>query len=243
MAAVLQSFLSLALAEQVGFASPQLLSANFINSSTALSPTSTCAPGAQHELCNVSAIQCDFYTCLESQYHCQGTPWSYPIDYGYKYCMKYGKTLNDFSTAGQQWIYDTRLCLQNAIVSEADCESNCKEIQEKAFASHHACYVDDGICTLFDDWNNIITTVGVEGLAAGGDQVTETIALCIAGYEKMATEELRRVVSAVIKLLTVVGEDVRVNILKKLAGPSKTSLVSLLLSAGVSLDLIRKLLS
>jgi hypothetical protein len=114
-----------------------------------------------------STEKCDFYTCLEAEYHCNGTEYSYPITYGLKYCQAYTDNLSKFSTKGKTWISAVRLCLQEALLKDADCNADCKKVQDDAFASHEHCYVDNGVCDLpLDDWIAIFETVGIETLVS-----------------------------------------------------------------------------
>jgi hypothetical protein len=196
-------------------------------------PTPSCSPGAQFQNCTTSGDTCDFYTCLESEYHCEGTKYTYPLDYGLKYCTKYTQNLNIFSSAGKQWVHDVRLCLQNALLPETDCESTCKKIQDDAFNSHPACYANNGVCTLYGDWYHIIQIVGLDGLLDGGSQVADTIEMCIAQYEGFGKSGLLQAALAIVGFLAQAGKDVRNAILRMFAGQLRARLLRLVLSVGV----------
>ncbi|OZJ06316.1 hypothetical protein BZG36_00725 [Bifiguratus adelaidae] len=119
-------------------------------SNTTVSICSTCTP---------SLTSCDFYSCLEDQYHCG--PNGYPIGYGLKYCEKYTANADKFSTQGQQWIDNVRLCLQQDLLKDANCNSNCTAVNDDAFASHAGCYIQSGLCSLPPtDWIAIEETIG-----------------------------------------------------------------------------------
>lgn len=125
--------------------------------STTLSPTSTCS--IKCPTCTPSSESCDFYQCLESEYHCG--PTGYPISYGYKYCEAYASSSSKFSSKGQAWISKTRLCLQQALIKDDTCKSSCTAVYNDAFESHTLCYIKSGVCGLtFHDYKAIFETVG-----------------------------------------------------------------------------------
>lgn len=202
-------------------------------STTSTVTTPSCSPGEQFQMYTTSGDTCDFYTCLESEYHCEGTKYAYPLDYGLKYCTKYTQNLNMFSPPGKQWVYDVRLCLQNAVLPETDCKSSCQKIQDDAFKSHPACYVNNGVFTLFSDWIHIVRTVGIDGLRAGESQFKDTAKMCIAQLGEFTESELHQAALAIVGFLAQAGEDVRNAIMKMIAGQLRARLLELILSVGV----------
>ncbi|KAI9767723.1 MAG: hypothetical protein M1839_004358 [Geoglossum umbratile] len=201
---------------------------------TPTDPTPSCSPGAQFQKCTTSGNTCDFYTCLESEYHCEGTKYAYPLDYGLKYCTKFTQNLNKFSPAGKKWVHDVRLCLQNALLPDTDCKSNCQKIQDDAFKSHPNCYVDSGVCSLrLGDWISIVETVGLNGLKAGGTQVADTFGMCLAQWERLGESELRQTALAIVGLFAQTGKDVTNAILGVSVGQLRARLLKLMLSVGV----------
>jgi hypothetical protein len=61
---------------------------------------------------------CSFYAdCIEPRYHCG--PTGYPLNYGKPYCQKFTAAKSKLSAQGKQWVSDTMLCLQTALVPEA----------------------------------------------------------------------------------------------------------------------------
>lgn len=128
---------------------------------------------------------CAFYPdCLETRYQCG--PEGYPIGYGLHYCSLFDDSAPDMSDAGRQWIDDTRLCLQDALVpytkatagreGEGESAATCDEIREFAFATHPACYVDSGVCTLpATDWGVIVRIVSLRELFGSWEALKATL--------------------------------------------------------------------
>lgn len=132
----------------------------------------------QTEACtNPQPNTCIFYPlCLESRYHCG--PAGYPLRYGYKYCIKFQEERNKLSSAGQKWMIDVMLCLQEKLVPEATETTNitsCKELEDYAFSTHPQCYVDSGFCTLSPvDWAAVIEILSLETLFESLDILVAT---------------------------------------------------------------------
>ncbi|KAF8894225.1 hypothetical protein CPB84DRAFT_1710821 [Gymnopilus junonius] len=127
---------------------------------------------------------CEFYRdCLEAKFHCG--PDGYPIGYGEKYCEKFQTDQSELSSAGQEWMLNTMQCLQRALVPEEDSSTStstsggqqtdkCDDIKQTAFASHAACYIDNGLCTLgVGDWAHIVEIIGIQTLLGSWDAVKE----------------------------------------------------------------------
>lgn len=93
---------------------------------------------------SVQASECDFYQQLEGEYQCQSK--GYPINFGYRYCLKFINNKNSFSDDGQQWLANTRECLINEIKNTGF--NDCEELKEFAFESHSNCYEQAGFCSL-----------------------------------------------------------------------------------------------
>ncbi|EPS35489.1 hypothetical protein H072_11086 [Dactylellina haptotyla CBS 200.50] len=90
---------------------------------------------------------CDFYTsCAEATFKCGAT--GYPLDYGARKCADFSVAINNFSPAGQDWIFKTMNCLQKALVPKLTCGETCDSIGEFAFNSHPGCYIEAGVCGL-----------------------------------------------------------------------------------------------
>lgn len=104
------------------------------------------------------------------------------MGYGFRYCQRFGDNLANFSPQGQEWIANTRKCLQEKLAPYVGTNKSNEEIKEIAFESHTRCYVDNGLCELPPgDWKVIVTTVGdallSEILKTGGN-VIQTSAEC-----------------------------------------------------------------
>ncbi|KAK2868020.1 hypothetical protein FQN49_003232 [Arthroderma sp. PD_2] len=114
---------------------------------------------------------CTFYkSCLEAAVTCG--PDGYAIAYGDPNCNKLTPLLDDFSDEGRVWVSDVRYCLQEKLVPYAtgQKEASCEAIKEHAFATHPACFIDNGLCTLPpSDWLVILRAIGVEGIFGNKD--------------------------------------------------------------------------
>lgn len=130
---------------------------------------------------------CDFYVqCLEPKYKCG--PTGYPVGYGFKYCSKFTKNLNEYPAGGQEWIRKTLICLKKALVPEF---SSCSQLYNTAFDSHPRCYYESGFCDLFLDHANVRQTVAallktyeIQDFTnvTSMKQVLETAKMCGANY-------------------------------------------------------------
>ncbi|KAF9891876.1 hypothetical protein FE257_002838 [Aspergillus nanangensis] len=102
-----------------------------------------------------------FYTeCLEARYNCG--PSGYPLDAGYKYCSKALEVQDTLSPAGQTWVTDAMLCLEEKLIPLATQEEpgTCAELNDYALSSHPDCYVKSGWCALpLNDWTTILDVV------------------------------------------------------------------------------------
>lgn len=94
-----------------------------------------------------SGDSCDWYrNCLEKKYPCEATSNAYAIRYAETFCKLYDKRFNLFSADGQKWVNGVRKCLQVVLVPllRPWSKPTCKQIREKAFASHTPCYLNPG---------------------------------------------------------------------------------------------------
>ena len=130
-----------------------------------LTPTTLLPP----ECYSPSGDSCDWYrNCMERKYPCEATSNGYAIKYAEHFCKLYSENLEKFSQIGQNWVNGVRKCLQVSLVPLlrpwVD-DPSCKEIREKAFASHTTCYLDPGdsvpsVCDLdCSDYNRIFWTI------------------------------------------------------------------------------------
>lgn len=154
---------------------------------------------------------CTFYSdCLEAAIGCgdQG----YPIRYGLRYCTLFADVAGGMSPAGQQWITDTMLCLQNALVPYATGEqqATCDEVKKYAFGTHPDCYVDSGLCTLPpSDWAIIVDTVSLRELFGSWDVLKaalQTAGQCGKLYAWLIAHEIFHVVEDTGETIDEAGE-------------------------------------
>jgi hypothetical protein len=146
----------------------------------------------------VNNLSCDFYTkCLETKYKCG--PTGYPVGYGFKYCSKFVKNINDYPAKGQEWIKKTLVCLKKALVPELN---SCQNLYNVAFNSHPKCYYDSGFCDMFLDQGNLKQTVTallktyeIQDFASitSLNQIFETAKLCGADYMKKILDSIKEI--------------------------------------------------
>lgn len=99
--------------------------------------------------CNEMATneKCQFYSqCLEPKFHCGAS--GYPLGYGYRYCSKFLNYLDYFTESGQKWVKKVLVCLKKSLNKPFD---NCANLLNTAFDSHPECYVQSGLCELFQE--------------------------------------------------------------------------------------------
>lgn len=111
--------------------------------------------------------ECTFYPqCLEPKVQCGSE--GYPIAYGLNYCTLFTDVASEMSDEGQEWITNTMLCLQNALVpygTDGTESTTCDDLRSYAFGTHPDCYVGGGFCTLPpSDWAVVVETVGLAEL-------------------------------------------------------------------------------
>ncbi|PFX18297.1 uncharacterized protein LOC111339722 [Stylophora pistillata] len=111
---------------------------------------------------------CGWYrNCLERKYPCEATSNGYAIRYAENFCNLYNENLGKFSLTGKNWVNGVRKCLQVSLVPLLRPWANptCKEIRDRAFASHTPCYLypDKGVPSVCDldchDYYQIFWTI------------------------------------------------------------------------------------
>ena len=115
-----------------------------------------------------SGDSCDWYrNCLEKKYPCEDTSNAYAIKYAEKFCRLYDDRYSIFSSEGRKWVDAVRKCLQVSLVPilRPWYKLSCKDIRQRAFASHTPCYLNPdkdapSICDLgFKDFLQIFLTI------------------------------------------------------------------------------------
>jgi hypothetical protein len=90
---------------------------------------------------------CQFYACREAEHACGAS--GYYLGYAQKYCERFLAVLRArMSPAGQQFLDAGRDCLMRYVDSQIAVTDECSDVKERAFASHVACYHDNGFCQL-----------------------------------------------------------------------------------------------
>ena len=111
---------------------------------------------------------CGWYrNCLEKKYPCEDTSNAYAIKYAEKFCRLYDDRYSIFSSEGRKWVDAVRKCLQVSLVPilRPWYKLSCKDIRQRAFASHTPCYLNPdkdapSICDLgFKDFLQIFLTI------------------------------------------------------------------------------------
>jgi len=81
--------------------------------------------------CAPTSKSCDFYHCLEDrhQYGKRG----YPLSIGYRYCSRFDKFKERFTSNGQIWIKNVMQCLMN-IIKDTPIELSRRQFKKMAMA-------------------------------------------------------------------------------------------------------------
>jgi hypothetical protein len=112
---------------------------------------------------------CQFYACREAEHACGAS--GYYLGYAQKYCERFLAVLRPrMSPAGQQFLDAGRDCLMRFVDENIAVADECSDVKERAFASHVACYHDNGFCQLplSDRWLlvNTVDPADVDFMAA-----------------------------------------------------------------------------
>ncbi|XP_019849966.1 PREDICTED: uncharacterized protein LOC109580851 [Amphimedon queenslandica] len=95
-----------------------------------------------------SAGNCSFYDCLSTKFSCGRR--DYPLFRGRRYCRRFMRQSESFTTAGQTWITNVHRCLMQSIVNSAlysNANTDCSEFGNLEFENRPQCYTDNGFCT------------------------------------------------------------------------------------------------
>jgi Stanniocalcin family len=143
---------------------------------------------------------CSFYpNCLEAHEHCG--PDGYAIGYGLKYCNLFTNAKSKMSSSGQEWVTNTMLCLQNALVPYGTGQQtlSCPALKTFAFDTHPNCYVNSGVCLLPpSDWEIIVGTVSLSELFGSLDALKATMQT-VEGCAKMYAWLIEQGIIVVLK--------------------------------------------
>lgn len=94
---------------------------------------------------------CEFYTCFENRRRCGSD--GYMLQYGRRYCYKFGEQYDRFTEAGKQWLLCARQCLTSALtdtyLSDVPAGYDCDRVRSLAFHTHVGCYIDCGFCDIW----------------------------------------------------------------------------------------------
>ena len=176
-------------------------------------PTTSLPP----ECYSPSGDSCDWYrNCLEKKYPCEASSNAYAITYAATFCRLFEERRAKFSSEGQQWMDGVRKCLQVALVPLLRPWANptCKEIRERAFASHTPCYLEPdkdvpSICDL-DYVEKVKIFWTIKGSFLKLDTAWESLkgmwnieTECISSKIKQTYESAKQTLNGVIKFFEV----------------------------------------
>lgn len=124
-----------------------------------------------------------FYQCAERTLRCG--PDGYLLGYGARYAERFMQhTFARVSPAGQEFLRQNLVCLQETLRSLISARTPCPEVHTLAFNSHPQCYVSSGFCSLsYWDWGLIGGTVTPRDLFSADTvrQVRSVAASCLLG--------------------------------------------------------------
>lgn len=131
-----------------------------------------------------SGADCTWYrNCLNAAHNCTQSGYEYALSYGEKFCLMFSNNVEKFSADGQEWVGNTRKCLQVELakkLKDSGDDLTCKQIREFAFSSHAPCYIkplgQPGICDLeFSQWWNIFKIIWTQFIPFYSGQFLESI--------------------------------------------------------------------
>lgn len=104
---------------------------------------------------------CEFYRCRQRRTGNTHPATAYYLGYGLKYCLRFSQqTRPRLSRAGQIWLDQTLLCLQEHIQRSVPYDAPPDVVKRSAFDSHPHCYVASGLCLLPpSDWMAIWASI------------------------------------------------------------------------------------
>ncbi|KAK6531811.1 hypothetical protein TWF694_002978 [Orbilia ellipsospora] len=148
--------------------------------------SATCVPWTTGGTCTATSASCTFYNCLEGKSNCG--PTGYALGYALPFCNAITAVSSSLSANGQAWYSNTKYCLQDALATEAECQTSCSDIYTNAFASHVPCYTSSGFCSLsghdlkiFFQVVGVNGTVSNDGLALFGAVLQQCVSLYQSG--------------------------------------------------------------
>lgn len=100
---------------------------------------SSCAPSSEN---------CDFYKCESARLGCDQD--DYLIQFGDKFCRKYLRNQDEYSSQGERFLIQVRACLQTKLAEQnfSANKKTCRQMEDFAFLTHTDCYVSSGYCEL-----------------------------------------------------------------------------------------------
>lgn len=93
---------------------------------------------------------CNYYLEKEKETGCfvkEDEPSDYLLNFGYRLCHIYHQKAKSWNDERLIFVRKVALCLQEEL-EKIPFHGNCKDLEEKAYASHPGCYVSTGYCEL-----------------------------------------------------------------------------------------------
>lgn len=114
-------------------------------------------PALADSKCEHLKDDCEYYSCISLEKSC--SRFSYPENFGKKFCLRYGVRSSRFSQEGKIWIENVKRCLISEMES-FESRLSCLQLKKRAFKSHVPCYVQNGFCGLgTHDKKEILRTI------------------------------------------------------------------------------------
>lgn len=102
-------------------------------------------PAFAESRCERLKDDCEYYSCISLEKNC--SRYSYPENFGRKYCLRYAERSARFSDQGKRWIENVKSCLISEMET-FESKLSCSQLRKRAFKSHVPCYVRSGFCQL-----------------------------------------------------------------------------------------------
>lgn len=123
---------------------------------------------------NPTPNNCNYYLEKEKETACfvkPEDPSDYLLNFGYRLCHIYHQKADLWNDERSTFIRKVGVCLQEE-VEKIPFRGNCKELEEKAYASHPHCYVRTGYCELSSVQKSSIvwTAMAADALSKTGNK-------------------------------------------------------------------------
>lgn len=113
-----------------------------------------------------SSVNCEFYTKLESELHCEDIGVTYLSQYAPFYCEAFRTKSMVWKTPLKEWAQKTGVCLQEMLYEHrSNPNFNCQTLETLAFKTHTACYKEAETCQLkLSDIAEVLKVIRIKDL-------------------------------------------------------------------------------